>query len=263
MARMASGTKAVRRFWLDPQEFENDELKIDGDLYHHLIDVCRFEIGDKFELLQTGAASFVEMIAKDKRTLTVRRRETRPIQAPPRPYIHLALSVPRFPKVDWIVEKSVELGIYAIHPFVSEYSFVRKVSEVSEGKIDRWRKLVRQAAQQSGRGELMAVEAPLRLPELLGLVNQKPKSLCLFPYEGECQFSLKQRLKGVKPHDFDDVWVFVGSEGGFSRAEVDMFKKAGIEPVSLGPQVLRVETACLALASILKYEFEVAEHGSI
>ena len=253
----------MRRFWLEPQDWKDEQIEIGGDLFHHLIDVCRFEVGDRFELLSTGQAASVQVISRDKRQISVRRIESRTISEMPRPHIHLALSLPRFPKVDWIVEKSVELGIQGVHPFVSEYSFVRKVNEVPEAKIDRWRKLVRQASQQSGRGTLMSIEAATTLPSLLAAVNQKPKVLCLFPYEGDCQVSLRQRLKGLKPSDYQEVWFFVGSEGGFSRAEVEQFKAAGIEPVSLGNQVLRVETACLALASILKYVFEVTEHGSI
>ncbi|MGE0763308.1 MAG: 16S rRNA (uracil(1498)-N(3))-methyltransferase [Bdellovibrionales bacterium] len=253
----------MRRFWLEPQNWDQEQLQVSGELFHHLIDVCRFEVGDKFELLSTGQAVFVEILSVDKRHAQLRRLEVRQIGQMPKPHIHLALSVPRFAKVDWIVEKSVELGIHEIHPFVSDHSFVRDPAQVPAAKVARWRKLVQQASQQSGRGELMGVAQTTTLQALLTQVNQKPKTLCLFPFEGECELTLKQRLKGLKPTDFEEIWVFVGSEGGFSRAEVESFKVAQIAPVSLGAQVLRVETACLALASILKYEFEVVEHGSI
>lgn len=252
----------MRRFWLEPQAWVADELVISGDLSHHLRDVCRFSPGDRFELLQSGEAWFVETLRVDKRQVVVRRLERRAIQKLPLPHLHLALSVPRFAKVDWIVEKSVELGVHTVHPFVSDYSFVRDPQGVPRAKLERWKKIVQQASQQAGRGELMELSEVSTLKSLLDSLNLKSRILCLFPYEGECGTTLKQQLSAIKSRNYEEIWVFVGSEGGFSSQEVEQFRARGIEPVSLGAQVLRVETACLALASILKYEFEVVEHGS-
>ncbi len=249
----------MRRFWLENSNWVNERQTLSGDLFHHLRDVCRFGVDDKFELLHGGEAYFVRVVQVDKRQMEVERLETRPIPALPRPHIHLALSLPKFPKVDWIVEKSVELGVKAIHPFVSDFSFTREVRQVPEAKMERWRKLIRQAAQQSGRGELMSMEEVCTLEQILAQINQKKDVLGLFPYEGECPTTLKAHLRALPHRDFSEIWLVVGSEGGFSHNEVKVIAQAGLTPVTLGAQVLRVETACVALASILKYEFEAQE----
>jgi 16S rRNA (uracil1498-N3)-methyltransferase len=86
-------------------------------------------------------------------------------------------------------------------------------------------------------------------------MNQTPSSTGLFPYEGESEQTVSSAIQKMKGEAFENIWVFVGSEGGFSDQEVEFFKENGLKSSSLGDQVLRVETACLALVSILKYEF--------
>lgn len=253
----------MRRFWIEEKLIVGVNYQIQDELFHHIVDVCRFGVGDKFELLHDQEAYFVEIIEVTKRSLQVLPREIRKIPPLPQPHLHLALSIPRFTKVDWIVEKCVELGVHSIHLFVSDFSFVRSPDQVPAGKIQRWKKLIQQATQQAGRGDLLELHAATTLQNLVQKVNQNPKTLSLFPYEGECQSSLRAHLQGQSKESFSEIWYFIGSEGGFSHQEVEWLKDQSFRPVSLGAQVLRVETACLALSAILKYEFEVVENGSV
>lgn len=244
---------ALRRFYLEGAN--GDLLSIEGDLFHHIRDVCRFGIGEKFEILPgTGEALLCEILRIDKRSLNVAVISKRKLPELKKPYITLALSVPKLPKVDWIVEKSVELGVSEIRPFVSDYSFLRNASEISVNRIARWQKLAQAATQQCGRGDLMRIEPATNLEALLNTFNRSPGAMGLFPYEGEAQTSLRAALSEVKDKGPDRLWVFVGSEGGFSHSEVEMFAKNGMNPVTLGEQILRVETACVTLVSIIKYE---------
>lgn len=251
----------MRRFWREPQDWRDDELEIRGDLFHHLRDVCRFQAGDRFELLETGKAWLVEISRIEKKTLWLKRIEERELPPMKRPHIHLVLSLPRFATVDWIVEKSVELGVKSIRPVVSDFSFVRQIKDVPPAKLERWQKLIRQASQQSARGHLLEMPPVEKMADVLAGINRQTEVLGLFAYEGPGDKHLKQALNEVKGRKFNDIYVFVGSEGGFSQPEVGQFRQAGLAPVSLGSQVLRVETACLALASILKYEFELLDEG--
>lgn len=146
------------------------------------------------------------------------------------------------------------------NPFFSEFSFVRKGEKISDNKIDRWDKIVRSATQQSGRGDLMSVQDPIPFEKMLEQINPKPGHVGLFAYEGASTYSLKdycQKVKSEHPEGISDIWIIVGSEGGFSHNEVKAFEKLGLYPVTLGPQVLRVETACMALLSALKYDFDL------
>ena len=105
----------------------------------------------------------------------------------------------------------------------------------------------------------MPLAEPISLAALFSKeINLKSSSLCLFAYEGEGGLPIQEYLQSVAPstkQEMSEIWLFIGSEGGFSTAEVEDFKRRGLQPVTLGPQVLRVETACLALVPILKYEF--------
>jgi 16S rRNA (uracil1498-N3)-methyltransferase len=246
---------ALRRFYIGKENLQGDRLLIAGDLFHHIRDVCRFNVGAQFEvLLGDHQAHLIEVTEVGKRELSGRKISTRELPALKKPLITLCLSVPKLPKVDWIIEKCVELGASEIRPFVSDYSFLRKESEISENRLARWEKLVQAATQQSGRGDLMQIGAPTTLKTLLEEFNRKPSTGGLFPYEGESQTGLSQALKELKSRRLEHLWVFVGSEGGFSLEEVNLFAQFGLNPVSMGEQILRVETACLALVSVIKYE---------
>ncbi|MBX7230739.1 MAG: 16S rRNA (uracil(1498)-N(3))-methyltransferase [Bdellovibrionales bacterium] len=249
----------MRRFWYEGSLHFGQNVKIDGELFHHLIGVCRFKIGQQFELLVPQQAWLVQIQEINKKNLIISTIQTRSLPLVSLPKIHLALSICKWNKMDLIVEKAVELGANSIYPFVSDHSFVREVSLVSMHKWERWNKIVRQATQQTGRGDLMEVFKSTTLTGLISHLEQEkkwndPSTLILFPYEGNCQKTLKQVLGPVVKRSLTDVWVFVGSEGGFSAEEVERFRRTGLEPVTLGEQILRVETACLALLSILKYE---------
>lgn len=235
---------------------ENENpLSIAGDLFHHIRDVCRFGAGDRFEILPgDGRALLYEITDVGKREMSARKLAERVIPPPAKPDIVLALSIPKLPKVDWILEKSVELGVSEVRPFVSDYSFLRKSSEITTARLDRWRKIIEGATQQSGRGELMAIHPAVTLESLLAEFNRTPKASGLFPYEGEALVRLNDAISSVRASQPEQIWLFVGSEGGFSRDEVDLFGRSGLKPVSMGSQILRVETACLALVSVIKYE---------
>jgi 16S rRNA (uracil1498-N3)-methyltransferase len=253
---------AYRRFYIAGAGGES--VHIGGDLFHHIREVCRFEIGDRFEILPGNKqALLVEIITVGKRDLEAKVVSARKLADLPKPLITLALSIPKLPKVDWIIEKCVELGAFEIRPFVSDFSFLRKASELSENRLSRWQKLVQAATQQSGRGDLMQIVPAVTLENLLQEFNRNPSTGGLFPYEGEAQTALPVALRELKSKNLDHLWVFVGSEGGFSTREVELFARHGLGPVSMGEQILRVETACLALVSIIKYEYEQFEYGSI
>lgn len=246
----------MRRYWIEKKHFNGDQIRIDGDSFHHICEVCRQDTGSKFEILCEGQAYFVELISREKKSATAKILETRSAPQAKKPYIHLAVSVSKFQTMDTIVEKAVELGVYKIYPFVSEFSFIRdKKNERLTDKIERWERIVKAATSQTGRGDLMEIAPVFTLQELLKNMNQMPLSAGLFPYEGESEQTVSSAIKQMKTKPLENIWLFVGSEGGFSDQEVELFKENGLKSSTLGDQVLRVETACLSLVSILKYEF--------
>ena len=255
---MPGGEVALRRFWIEREELGENEFTIGGDLFHHLVSVCRVKEGQQFELLPgDGQAYLVEAQQIGKKDLRVLRASQRDLPQLPRPHIHLLVSLPRLPKFDFILEKSVELGVKTVTPFLSDFSFLRKLSEISPNRRERWMNVIKGATRQCGRGDLMEMGEVLALKDLLKDFNQKEGRLGLFPFEGTGSRTFKEALGSAKVQGLQEVCAFIGSEGGFSEGEVERFQQVGLEPLTLGDQVLRVETACVAVASILKYEFSL------
>lgn len=245
----------MRRYRLNVDPGPWQELTIEGDLFHHIFDVCRLEVGSHFELLDSkGNAHFVEVKAVGKRNAVVELKSTRQLPPLPKPYLVLAMAVPRFPVLESVLEKAVELGVHEVQLFFSEYSFVRGGDKISESRYDRWQKIIVSSTQQSGRGDLMRLLPPVKIPELFSRFNPSQGDWGLMAYEGETPRTVSEVVQAMPlPEKLGRIWCFVGAEGGFSPAEVKTFSDHGLQAASLGDQVLRVETACITMASILKY----------
>lgn len=251
----------MRRYWIDRDALNADEVLLKGDVFHHIFDVCRQQMGSKFEVLtEDGQARFVEVIAVGKKDARARVLETRALPAIVEPRIHLALCVPRFPVFEAVIEKAVELGVSSIQPLFSDFSFIRDPSSLSTNKTERWQKIIRSAMQQSGRGDWLKLHEARPLDGYLNelqSMNRNGAHKCLFAYEGESTLGIREELVSWKKAPPREITVFVGGEGGFSDREVTLFRGADLREVTLGNQVLRVETACMALVSVLKYEFDL------
>jgi 16S rRNA (uracil1498-N3)-methyltransferase len=252
----------MRRYWVPKEALQNGEVRLEGDVLHHIRDVCRQRQGAKFEVIvEGGRALLVEIISESRHESLAKILEERQLPEPQKPHIHLALSIPRFPVFEAVLEKSVELGVCSIRPFFSDFSFIRKQEDVFEKKRARFEKIVIGATQQSGRGDLMPIETPVAFDDLLlnfrSATNQPHGAAGLFAYEGSGVLAASEAMTQLKEGGPGEIWVFVGSEGGFSDREVQGFQSIGLKTVTLGSQVLRVETACVALVSIIKYDFDL------
>ena len=254
----------MRRYWIEKSQIqiETNEVIFKDDQFHHIFDVCRQEVGHHFEVITEDSVAYLVQVTQVlKKSAVAKITEIREIKKLPKPHIHIALSISRYNVMDSIMERAVEMGVSSILPFVSDYSFIRKEKELSAGKIERWKKIIISATQQCGRGELMTIRDTTTMNKMLEVINPSQKNWCLFAYEGEklkpidILLSDRQMLTNASgDHLPENVWIIVGSEGGFSQNEVQSMQKLGLDPVTLGAQILRVETACLTLVAVLKYE---------
>lgn len=255
----------MRRYWLDINLAIGEQLTIEKDLFHHIFDVCRVEKNQHFELLNsTGQGFLVHVDSVEKKRAIVCVVEVRKIPELKTPHIHLFMSMPKFSTLESVMEKAVEMGVHTIHPFYSDYSFVKNMAEKDWlHKQERWQKIIVSATQQCGRGELLKIEKPFAWKDFSQKINQFQISKCLFFYEGESALTAKQAVVQIKSSQtsgtIPSLGLVVGSEGGFSVNEINGLTDLGLSPVTLGSQVLRVETACLTGLSILKYEFDLME----
>ncbi len=247
-----NGWATVRRYWIDLAPVEDTQtIEISGDTFHHIFDVCRETVGSRIEILTGGKTSFVtEVIAKSKKSASVKIIELKNLPQPPLPRINLNISMPKISTFETILEKAVELGVQKIQPFSSDFSHIKKKETIPLDKLNRWNRIVKSACEQSYRSELLDI-APL-IPFSECLAATSPKNFKLFAYEGGGA-PLLETLESQNLKNFETIDIFVGSEGGFSKPEVEFVMRSGIKVVSLGSQILRVETACISLLSILKY----------
>jgi 16S rRNA (uracil1498-N3)-methyltransferase len=210
--------------------------------------VLRKSDGDQIAVIDSAGQSFsASLLIGSQRVFARLESRIAPIAAPSIA-ITLAQGIPKGQKMDFVVEKATELGVARIVPFSSE----RSVGEGErEGKLERWRRLARAAAQQCGRPEIPAVEPPVSWSALvarIGLVDR-----ALVPWEGADPVPLRTRL-GPVIEGKTNLMVIVGPEGGLSHGEVEAAEACGAIPVSLGNRIFRTETAGLVACTALLYE---------
>lgn len=246
----------MRRYWI-PESFLQTNLHppqvhFSGDIFHHIFDVCRQVKGSRFEVIHGDQAHLVEVLDLKKRAAEAVILSSRKLPSPRKPWIILALAFPRPQVFDSILEKAVEMGVQEIWPLLTEHSFFRAPAEI-EKRRGRMEKIIISSTQQSGRGDLMKIEPACSLRDLAEKMHRTPRARCLAFYEGEPVRSLKMTLGSWELSGIDSVVLVVGGEGGFSPTEVQWMEAQSWPACSLGDQVLRVETACMAAVSILKY----------
>ncbi len=238
------------RFFLTDEYESGDRIAVTGTDAHHIGRVLRMETGDRITLCDGKGHDYLGVI-EQRRPETVEIRCIEKTFSPNEPAIEttLYMALPKREKLEWIVQKTVELGITKIVPFVSERCVAKWSEKDAEKKTERLNKMSEAAAKQSGRGRIPLISRPVSFPEMLETAKRHEKAF--LAYESEEDMSLRRFLEtGTKARDYGFI---IGAEGGFSLAEADACKKAGIPSVSLGKRILRCETAPITVLSILLY----------
>ncbi|MDI6710012.1 MAG: 16S rRNA (uracil(1498)-N(3))-methyltransferase [Bacillota bacterium] len=239
------------RIFLSPEcRLEGDEVLVTGAEAAHLARVLRLRPGAEIDALDgEGRAWRARILAADKEG--VRARVTGARAAAPEPPVRLALvqGLARGEKMDLIIQKAVEIGVARIIPADCARTVIRLDDERGRRRRKRWQKIAVEAAEQCGRGAVPVVEPPQALGDALSLL--RPGVTAFLLWEGERATGLKDILDSVPCTK--DVFVFVGPEGGFTGDEVEACTAAGARPVSLGPRILRTETAGLVAAALVLY----------
>ncbi len=244
----------MRRFFTEPESLDQNEVQLTDEEFHHLRNVSRLEVGEFVELLDgAGRVAKAKISKMDKKSATLEILERKTLPPPPPPHIEIVLCLPRFQKMDLIIQKAVELGCAKITPVVSERSFLKTLSKEITEKIPRWQKISDEACKQSGRVWPMEFGEAARLESI---ISKRKNGNSLFLYEGESAVDIKSALSSFSSTP-GELTVFIGAEGGFSPLELEGFKDNGLKPVTLGALVLRVETACIAILSVIEYHFNL------
>lgn len=236
----------ARRFFIEEIHREGDVVRIAGTDAHKIAHVLRLRSGDRIEVVDSGGTLFeAELnVANGVVCASLQRARERSGSLI---VIDVAQGLPKGSKMDFVVEKLTELGAHAIVPFESERTVVR---EPGAAKLERWRRLARSAAQQSGRHDVPLVRDVLSFDALCATFPTY--DAIVFPWEAAHPAPLRETLPALL-EGASRVLVVVGPEGGLTHDEAERAARAGAHLASLGAQVLRTETAAMMVLSVLRY----------
>ena len=233
---------ARRRFFVPV--VRNGEAEVSGDDAQHLTRVLRVEPGQRYEISDNRNVYLAEITQARKQRVEFRTLEGLPLRPPP-VRLHLFASLIKFDHFEWMIEKATELGVERIVPVRAERS-ERGLDQAGGTRLERWRRSGGDASQQSRRDRLPEVEELADLNDVLGI-------------EARCRFACDEEpgapaLLDSVPEDRspdDVVAILIGPEGGWTEKERSEFRHTGWTAVTLGPHVLRAETAAIAALAVL------------
>ncbi len=243
----------MARFFVPPPNFEHNYAKIRGDDYNHLVHVLRKKPGDEVVLLNGQGQEHVAVI-REVTPNEVLLELTKALSGSREPQIKIKLvqSLPKADKFEFILQKNTELGVTAFQPLITERSLIKIDQQNRQKKQERWQNIIKNAAQQAGRQIIPELLEVLTWREYLG--RSKPQLLIL-PWEGERAVSLK-KLLDTEAQIPEQVELLIGPEGGFSAAEIAAAREMGAKTITLGPRILRTETAALVAATGILYHYD-------
>ena len=228
-----------------------DTIEITGADAHHLMHVMRARPGQEIIVVDDeNQVARMEMTAfcETAVTLTLRERLAADTESPIQ--LVLAQCLLKADKMDFVVQKAVELGAVGVVPVRSQNCVVRYDAKKAAGRRDRWQKIADEAAKQCGRTALLSVEPVTDIEDFLQQEAVAADTELIFFYENEQDQTVKDYLSQVTAKR---IVLLVGPEGGFSLDEAKAVAEAGGHSVTLGPRILRAETAALAALAVAQY----------
>jgi 16S rRNA (uracil1498-N3)-methyltransferase len=268
----------MHRFFISPENWNLGRLKLAGSEAHHAREVLRMRVGEKLVLFNgRGREITAEIVSLGSDEIGLKRlheAETPPLQC----RIVLGQAIPKGKNMDLIVQKAVEIGAAEIVPIISDRTIVQVDCESAGQKQSKWQQIAVEAAKQCGQNWLPHVYAPRKLADFLSAVEvgvspaessaaqptRLPQQKNIAPFDLQLIGSLQPGAGHLKKILADyssehqrcprSVLMLVGPEGDFTPAERELARRHGCQPITLGPIILRVETAAIYCLSVLSYE---------
>ncbi|HXY61211.1 MAG TPA: 16S rRNA (uracil(1498)-N(3))-methyltransferase [Chthoniobacterales bacterium] len=245
----------MHRFYISPENWDPRALILRGGEAHHARDVLRMERGQRAVVFNGRGreitAEIVELARDEVHLRKLQENESPPLRC----RITLGQAIPKGKNMDLVVQKAVEIGAAEIAPLISERTIVNLDTKDAEQKCSKWQQVAIEAAKQCGQNWLPTVQVPRKLKDFFA---QQPGHDVRFI--GSLQpdaLHLKHILSEYRERHGDrpqSVLMMVGPEGDFTPAELALAKSNGCQPITLGPIILRVETAAIYCLSVLSYE---------
>src|ERR1700761_5327867 len=227
----------TRRRWI-ADTFTDTTASLTGDQAAHLARVLRAEPGQIFDVVANGFLHRAEIMSvSDSEVVFTLHEELEADAALP---VHLLLAVFKFDHLEWGIEKATELGAERITPVLARRT-EKHLSQAATKRVERWRRIVREASQQSRRTDVPEVDDPVTLKLFLPTVDANLKLLLA---ETEEENTIRAALEATPANG--SIALAIGPEGGWTADEMQLFRDSGWQHVTLGPRILRAETAAIA-----------------
>jgi 16S rRNA (uracil1498-N3)-methyltransferase len=247
----------MHRFYISPENWNRGTLALKDSEAHHARDVLRMRVGERLALFNgRGREITAEIVQLRDDEITLRKLhegETPPLRS----RIVLGQAIPKGKNMELIVQKAVEIGATEIAPIISERTIVQLDSKSAAQKQSKWQQIAIEAAKQCGQNWLPHIHLPKKMTELFSVTTEGSFDLQLM---GSLQPGAQHLKKVLTDYSSEhqrrpqSVLMLVGPEGDFTPAELALARRHGCQPITLGPIILRVETAAIYCLSVLSYE---------
>ncbi len=240
----------TRRRWA-ADRVEGDKASLLGEHALHLSRVLRAQVGQEYDVATPAGVRLGRIVSVQEGCVDFLLGDFLPDPVAPSPDITLALAIFKFDRMEWAIEKCAELGVARIVPFVAART-EKHLAQAAGKRVERWRRLTLQSAEQSRRASPAEIADPIRFDQLL----DHPASMRIVLAETERDASLKSALLLARSDTGGSVILAVGPEGGWTPAELTKFEQSSWQAASLGPTILRAETAAIAVLAIVLSEMQ-------
>ena len=240
----------MHRFFVDKEQIFNDIIEIIGTDVKHIKDVLRLKPKEKIEIASEGITYTceIESLLKDKVITRIIDKTKGTSESPVDIILYQGLA--KGSKMDLIIQKCTEIGVKEFYPVATHRSVVKiKDIKKEQSKVERWNSIADEAAKQSKRDIPPRVQNIISFDEMINLL--KDKDNILVPYEEEKRNTIKEKLDEIMGKQ---IHLIIGPEGGFEPIEIERLKSIGANIVTLGPRILRTETAGIVASTIILYE---------
>lgn len=244
------------QFFVEPSQIQSGKIIITGSDVNHIKNVLRMKVGEEIAVSNgVDGKEYrcgIEEFSANEILCALHSVKEADVELPSK--IYLFQGLPKADKMEFIIQKAVELGVYEIIPVAANRSVVKLDEKKAKNKIIRWQGIAEAAAKQSKRAIIPKVMQVMSMKE--ALTYAQLADVKLIPYElAENMTKTKEMIAGIGPGE--SVAVFIGPEGGFEEKEVKEATEKGIVPITLGKRILRTETAGMTVLSWLVYRLEV------
>ena len=247
----------MNRFFVSESDFQSEHVVLGKRQAHQIRNVLRMNKGDRIIVSDNTGYEYEVVLTEIKKDRVLGQIEQkRPAAGEPQVRLTLYQSLLSRDKFELVLQKCTEVGVTRFVPVITQRSLVRDIDTVTPNKLARWQRIITEAAEQSHRGRIPELNLPIEFEDAVSSLADHDLRLIASP--AEQKISLRAALQRSNRNKPQTIALFVGPEGGFTEQEVALAADAGAVAFSLGPRILRTETAALVTAALILYELENA-----